>query len=87
MSSGEPRQEEALLGAKMVGRWQSGAPLAVSPERDDPALGADPHRHNAFSYGDAPARFQVLCPVRMRGGRILVMRSMTSGSVDVRLHG
>src|SRR5204863_2156380 len=29
------REEEALLGAKMVGRWQSGAPLALSPERDD----------------------------------------------------
>ena len=25
------REEEALLGAKMVGRWQSGAPLALSP--------------------------------------------------------
>ena len=27
------RQEELLLGAKMVGRWQSGAPLVVAPER------------------------------------------------------
>ncbi len=27
------RQEQALLGAKMVGRWQSGAPLVLSPER------------------------------------------------------
>src|SRR5213076_2075262 len=36
------REEEALLGAKMVGRWQSEAPLALSPERDDPELGADP---------------------------------------------
>src|SRR5262249_30646400 len=26
------REEEALLGAKMVGRWQSGAPLALSPD-------------------------------------------------------
>ena len=25
------REDEALLGAKMVGRWQSGAPLALSP--------------------------------------------------------
>src|ERR687890_653614 len=33
------RAEEALLGAKMVGRWQSGAPLAVSPDTDDPELG------------------------------------------------
>src|SRR5215212_3396443 len=34
------REEEALLGAKMVGRWQSGAPLALSADRDDPELGA-----------------------------------------------
>ena len=26
------REEEALLGAKMVGRWQSGAPLALAPD-------------------------------------------------------
>ena len=30
------RAEEDLLGAKMVGRWQSGAPLALSPDQDDP---------------------------------------------------
>ncbi len=29
------RDEEALLGAKIVGRWQSGAPLAVAPDEDD----------------------------------------------------
>src|SRR2546425_1176489 len=46
------REEEALLGAKMVGRWQSGAPLALSPDRDDPDLGADPGRNNRFGYGD-----------------------------------
>ena len=36
------REEEALLGAKMVGRWQSGAPLALCPEHDDPGLGRGP---------------------------------------------
>jgi deferrochelatase/peroxidase EfeB len=42
------REEEALLGAKMVGRWQSGAPLALSPEQDDAELGADPLLNNDF---------------------------------------
>ena len=28
--------DEELLGAKMVGRWQSGAPLAVAANGDDP---------------------------------------------------
>jgi len=54
--------EEELLAAKMVGRWRSGAPLALSPERDDPVLGADPSRNNDFLYHDAdPRGFQ--CPV------------------------
>ncbi|MER5685478.1 Dyp-type peroxidase [Streptomyces sp. NPDC002205] len=43
-------EEEALLAAKMVGRWPSGAPLALSPEHDDPELAADPHRVNDFLY-------------------------------------
>lgn len=42
--------EEALLAAKMIGRWPSGAPLTLSPDHDDPALGADPHRNNDFLY-------------------------------------
>ena len=54
------REEEALLGAKMVGRWQSGAPLALAPERDDPELGADRERNNDFLYGDDLRGFK--CP-------------------------
>ncbi|WP_298871201.1 Dyp-type peroxidase [uncultured Bradyrhizobium sp.] len=42
----------ALLAAKMMGRWQSGAPLALAAERDDPTLAADPHRNNDFTYLD-----------------------------------
>lgn len=36
------------LGAKLVGRWRSGAPLVRAPHRDDPDLGAD----NSFGYAD-----------------------------------
>ena len=42
--------EENLLAAKMMGRWQSGAPLALCPTRDDPELGADPTRNNDFLF-------------------------------------
>ena len=38
------------MAAKMVGRWPSGAPLTLTPEHDDPELGADPHRNNNFLY-------------------------------------
>jgi Dyp-type peroxidase family len=46
------QDEEALLGAKMMGRWQSGAPLALCPSHDDPVLGADPKRNNDFLFHD-----------------------------------
>ena len=48
-NSSSPEGEE-LLAAKMMGRWRSGAPLAVCPMHDDPELGADPRRNNAFLY-------------------------------------
>ena len=54
------REEEALLGAKMVGRSQSGAPLPLAPDDDDPELGADQKRNNYFLFGDDPRGFK--CP-------------------------
>ncbi|MDA9526491.1 hypothetical protein XI06_40630 [Bradyrhizobium sp. CCBAU 11434] len=42
----------ARLAAKMMGRWQSGAPLALAAERDDPGLAADASRNNDFTYLD-----------------------------------
>jgi len=51
--------EEELLAAKMMGRWRSGAPLALCPHQDDPALGADPGRNNDFLYQeDDPSGFK-----------------------------
>ena len=41
---------EELLAAKFMGRWRSGAPLVLAPEKDDPELGADPMRNNDFNY-------------------------------------
>lgn len=42
--------EEELLAAKMMGRWRSGAPLALCPFHDNPQLGADPQRNNTFMF-------------------------------------
>ncbi len=47
---GETAEEQELIAAKLMGRWRSGAPLVLSPERDNPALGADPQRNNDFNY-------------------------------------
>jgi hypothetical protein len=38
------------VAAKIVGRWPSGAPLGLAPDKDDPELGADPLRNNDFLY-------------------------------------
>jgi Dyp-type peroxidase family len=79
------RQDEALLGAKMVGRWQSGAPLTVSPEQDDPELGADPARNNDFGYADDLRGFK--CPAGAHARRANPRDSLDQdGSVNVRLH-
>lgn len=43
---------EEFLAAKMMGRWRSGCPLALSPTADDPSLARDPQRNNAFAYFD-----------------------------------
>ncbi|EJD48669.1 DyP-type peroxidase [Auricularia subglabra TFB-10046 SS5] len=48
---GKTLQERAdLLGARMVGRWKSGAPIDLSPNQDDPALGNDVNRNNNFDF-------------------------------------
>jgi Dyp-type peroxidase family len=39
-----------LLGARIVGRWKSGAPVDLSPTVDDPVLAADPKRNNNFDF-------------------------------------
>jgi len=79
------RVEEDLLGAKMVGRWQSGAPLAVSPDTDDPELGSDPRRNNDFLFGDDPRGFK--CPLGAHARRANPRDALDQeGSVDVRLH-
>ena len=44
----EAHQE--LVAAKMMGRWRSGCPLDLSPDKDDPAIAADPERRNDFTY-------------------------------------
>jgi Dyp-type peroxidase family len=79
------REEEARLGAKMVGRWQSGAPLALSPDEDEPALGADPQQNNAFMYGRDPSGFK--CPAGAHARRANPRDSLDRDlGTDVRLH-
>jgi Dyp-type peroxidase family len=48
--NGSTPEAQELIAAKLMGRWRSGAPLTLAPDKDDPALGADPKRNNNFNY-------------------------------------
>ena len=39
-----------VFGRRPFGRWKSGAPIDLTPDVDDPALGGDPQRNNDFNY-------------------------------------
>ncbi|OJT05279.1 Peroxidase 2 [Trametes pubescens] len=44
------KQGSELLGARLMGRWKSGAPVDLAPFQDDPDLAEDPTRNNNFNY-------------------------------------
>lgn len=50
--------DKELIAAKLVGRWRSGAPLALSPEKDDVSM----QDANDFLY-DRDDRYGYKCPV------------------------
>jgi len=51
-----------LTAAKLIGRWRSGAPLALAPAHDVPALGRDNHLNNDFGYAATDAE-GLVCPI------------------------
>lgn len=53
---GKTPEEQEFVAAKLMGRWRSGAPLVLAPEKDDPELGADFKRTNDFDYGKMDPR-------------------------------
>jgi len=60
-------EAEELLAAKMMGRWRSGAPLALCPMHDDAALGADRQRNNDFLFKeDDPIGYKTPCGSHIR---------------------
>ncbi|WP_270260844.1 Dyp-type peroxidase [Kocuria marina] len=56
----DTQESRDALGAKLVGRWRSGAPLVLSPEKDDVDLGMDQSRNDDFDYSDD--RRGLMCP-------------------------
>jgi len=56
-----PQEGSDLLGARLVGRWESGAPIDLRPFEDDPTLAADAQKNNNFAYA-AELSTQKICP-------------------------
>ena len=48
---GDTPEQQEWVAAKLMGRWRSGAPLVLSPDKDDPELGGDMQRTNDFNFG------------------------------------
>ncbi len=81
--SDDPDQQE-LVAAKMMGRWKSGCPIDLSPERDDPEIAADPHRRNNFTYaGDDQG---LRCPLGSHLRRVNPRETPLKRATTVRRH-
>jgi Dyp-type peroxidase family len=83
-ANGSTEAERELIAAKLVGRWRSGAPLALAPQVDNPALGADPQRNNDFSYANDPHGRQV--PLGSHIRRMNPRDTQLTRLTDVNLH-
>ena len=77
-------EEEELIAAKMVGRWRSGAPLVLTPEHDDPALGTNPNSNNNFTYADDKEGLK--CPFSAHIRRLNPRDALNDDLVAVNLH-
>jgi Dyp-type peroxidase family len=84
------RSDGDLLAAKLMGRWPSGAPVALAATADDPVLAEDAAAVNRFDYESD--RYGFACPrgahirrARPRGGnpadrgRLLLRRGLPYG--------
>ena len=65
---GDTAEEQELIAAKLMGRWRSGAPLVLAPDKDDPdAWGRPAAKQRLQLQGNGPAR---LCgPARLAHSR------------------
>jgi Dyp-type peroxidase family len=74
-----------VLGARLVGRWKSGAPLIKTPLQDDELLAADRLRNNHFEFGGDP--HQRRCPYAAHIRKTYPRDDLgEAGEVDVQRH-
>lgn len=59
---GDTPEGQELIAAKLMGRWRSGAPLVLAPDKDDPSIASDKNRANNFNYGEMDP-YGYACPL------------------------
>jgi len=77
--------DEELIAAKMMGRWRSGCPVALSPVHDDPEIAKDSLRNNAFDYHDDDPK-GLKTPAGSHLRRVNPRDSLRDSIVNARLH-
>src|SRR5262249_52283606 len=70
-----------LFAARMVGRWKSGAPLAITPLQDDPLLGEDKRHNNDFDFANDPHGRR--CPFAAHIRKAYPRNDITPGDTDI----
>ena len=81
----ETKDGQELVAAKMMGRWRSGCPLALAPEKDRPELVPDKLKNNAFAYYDDDPdgkKTPLGCHIR----RVNPRDGLKGTATDARLH-
>ena len=83
--NGKTVEEQELIAAKMMGRWRkTGAPLVLSPNKDDQELGWDEKRNNNFDYGKMDPKGYA-CPIGAHIRRMNVRDTKVSNMMNRRL--
>lgn len=83
-SQADDAEGQHQLGAKMFGRWRSGAPLVLLPDHDEAELGADPERNNDFDFKQDPKG--LMCPHSSHMRRLNPRDSPLTIMTDVNIH-
>lgn len=84
-ANGNTPEEQELVAAKLMGRWRkTGAPLVLSPDKDDLELGFDDQRNNNFDYEKMDPHGYA-CPMSSHIRRMNVRDSRVSRIMNRRL--
>lgn len=76
----DDQYHQDLVAAKMMGRWRSGCPVDLSPDKDNLAIAADPERRNNFTYAgdDEGLRCPIGAHLRRSNPRATPMKRATA---------